>query len=107
MVLVMFTGLTVAFLSGVITLGLAKVLLSRVTRLDYRKLTFGVMTFLIFMVILLSGPAGVVAAITGTLIGIMSIRLGVKRSHMMGFLILPTILYFSGYGPYLMQLLGL
>jgi len=106
MALIIFTGLSAAFISGIITLGLAKVMLKRVSAMDYRKMTMGVIVFLLLMIIILSGLPGMVAAFTGTLIGVLAIRLGIKRSHMMGFLIVPTIIYFAGWSPHVMFMLG-
>jgi TctA family transporter len=38
-------------------------------------------------------------SVTGTFLGLLAISTGVKRTHLMGFLVLPTILYFSGLDP--------
>ncbi len=107
MLLLIFTGLTACFVSAVITLGLSRMLLGRIRELDYGRLTLSVMMFLIFMVAILSGLPGIIAAVTGTFMGLLSIITGVKRSHMMGYLLLPTILYFSGLSPVMMVTLGI
>lgn len=105
--LLMFTGLTVCFISGIITIKLARALLNRVGGIDYGKVTAGVIILLIFTVVLLSGIPGIIAAITGTFIGLVSINTGIKRSHMMGYLLVPTILHFSGYSPVVMVMFGI
>jgi TctA family transporter len=43
----------------------------------------------------------------GTLLGIAAIKIGIKRSHMMGFLVFPTILYFSGLTAVFSNMLGI
>jgi TctA family transporter len=65
------------------------------------------MALLVLVVALLSGPAGLLAAATGTFIGLFAILSGLRRSHLMGYLLLPTILYFSGLSPELMVTLGI
>jgi putative membrane protein len=106
MALLMFAALTVCFISVVLTLLVARLVLGGMRGIDYRKLSLGVMASLIIIVILFSQAIGLVAMATGTLIGVFSILSGVKRSHMMGYLLVPTILYFSGYAPFVMVTLA-
>jgi TctA family transporter len=107
MVLLVFVGLVVCFISSIITLGIGRIVLSRIRRVSYSRITMVVIAFLIAMVSMLSGPAGLLAALTGTLIGLIAVLGGVKRSHLMGFLLLPTILYFSGQSPFILVTLGI
>lgn len=107
MVVLVLVGFIACMLSGTTTLGLGRIMLSRLSNIPYRSLTAGVGLFLVIMVALLSGPIGLLAALTGTSIGLLAVLSGVRRSHLMGFLLLPTILYFSGTSPYLMASLGI
>jgi putative membrane protein len=106
MLLLIFVGITVCFISAIITLFLARLLLKYVRRINYNKLTLFVAIFLIFMVAVLSGIPGIISMSTGTFIGILAIKKGIRRSHMMGYLLLPTIIYFSGLSPFMMLTLG-
>jgi putative membrane protein len=99
-------GITASFVSAGLTLLIAGILLKRLGGADCSRLSMGVMAFLLLAVLVLSGPVGLAAAATGTFTGLLAIRLGVKRSHLMGFLLLPTILYFSGLNPAVMVTLG-
>lgn len=104
--LLAFSGLTVCFISGAVTLKLSRTVLDRLAGIDYGRVTVAVMAFLIVMVAVLSGLPGLVAAATGLFIGLLSITTGVKRSHMMGYLLIPTILFFSGLSVPVMLTLG-
>lgn len=106
-VLLMLVGITTCFISVIITIKLAGIMLSLTRRINYNKLTLYVTILLILIVFALTGPVGLLAALTGTFIGLLDILFGVKRSHLMGYLLLPTILYFSGISPLVMVTLGM
>ncbi|MEM7815585.1 MAG: tripartite tricarboxylate transporter permease [Candidatus Aenigmatarchaeota archaeon] len=99
LILLMMVALTTTLVSAVITLKIAHRILSKLSSINYRKLNLFVILFLIASIIALTGVIGLVIAFTGTMIGILTIKTGVKRSNMMGFLVFPTILYFSGLLP--------
>ncbi len=107
MALMMLVGITTCFVSAIVTIGIARVLLNQIRRINYSTMSLAVMVLLVFMVLVLSGPWGMLAVLTGTFMGLLSILFRVKRSHLMGYLILPTILYFSGLSPMLMASVGI
>jgi putative membrane protein len=74
---------------------------------SYKKLNLSIILFLLVAVAIFTGPVGLLISCAGTLLGILAIKLGIKRSHMMGFLIFPTILYFSGLAPVFSHMLGI
>jgi len=100
-------GAIVCFLSVIITLTIGKFIICRITQFDYARLNVGVILSLLLMVFLFSGAIGLLVAFTGTCIGLLAILSGTRRTHMMGFLILPTIFYFSGISSFLLALFGL
>jgi putative membrane protein len=106
-VLLMLVGITTCFISVIITIKLAGKMFGLMGRIDYSRLTLGVMALLVTAVFFLTGPVGLLAALTGTFIGLLAILFGVRRSHLMGYLLLPTILYFSGISPLVMVTLGM
>ncbi len=67
-----------------------------IQKLDYSAISVAVVIFISSMVSVFSGPMGLLVLFTSTCIGILCERLGVKRTHCMGCLLLPTILFFSG-----------
>ncbi|MCK4714985.1 MAG: tripartite tricarboxylate transporter permease [Candidatus Aenigmarchaeota archaeon] len=107
MVILVLVGVTVSFMSGATTLVLGKAILHRIRGLDYRKITAAVMAFLIVMVYLLAGAPGHLAASTGMFIGLLSVLGRLRRSHLMGYLLFPTILYFSGLTSHMTVTLGI
>jgi putative membrane protein len=96
LVLLMFIALLTAFISVILVLKTAGLVIARIHSMSYRKMNLSIIIFLVLAVFLFTGPLGLLISFTGTLIGILAIKTGIKRSHMMGFLIFPTILYFSG-----------
>ncbi|MFH1445516.1 MAG: tripartite tricarboxylate transporter permease [Nanoarchaeota archaeon] len=107
MIVLMVVAATTCFISVIITLKIGKFLVKRMVNINYNKLTLAIITGLVLLVLIFTGPIGVLIAITGTFIGLFTIIIGIKRTHLMGFLILPTILYFSGYSYIISSLLGL
>lgn len=89
---VLFTS----FFAALITLNLAKFFVRKIQKLDYRKFSLGVLLFLTILILFLTGPLGLLIAGIGTAIGVAAPLAGVKRSHCMAVLIIPTILYFLG-----------
>ena len=107
LLLLMFTATLTAFLSVILVLKTAGLVISHIHSVSYRKMNFTIMAFLAVMVFLFTGPFGLLISLAGTLIGILAIKTGIKRSHMMGFLIFPTILYFSGLTALFSHILGI
>jgi len=105
--LLMAAALMTALLSVVLTLKAAGIVTTRIHSISYRKLNLSIIIFLLAAVAILTGPLGLLVSLAGTLLGIAAIKLGIKRSHMMGFLILPTILYFSGLEAAFSYMLGI
>lgn len=58
----------------------------------YRRIVLGVLSFLVGIILLLSGVTGLVIAAFATLIGLLPPLVGVKRVHLMGCLIVPLVL---------------
>ena len=105
--LLMVVSLAAALLSVIIALKAAGFAISRIHSISYKKTNLSIMIFLFAAVIIFTGMIGLLISFAGTLIGLLTIKLGIKRSHMMGFLIFPTILYFSGLSGIFSHLLGI
>ncbi|MCJ7478672.1 MAG: tripartite tricarboxylate transporter permease [Candidatus Nanohaloarchaeota archaeon QJJ-7] len=69
---------------------------SYIQRLDYKKLMYFVIGFVIVGSYLLNGWFGLLVLASSTGIGLMAASSKVKRSHCMASLIIPTILYYAG-----------
>jgi putative membrane protein len=67
-----------------------------VSRIDYRKLCLASLIFILSLVYLFTGLFGLMVAILSTIIGLLPIFSGTSRTHLMGVLLVPTILFFLG-----------
>ena len=83
-------------ISSFFALRAGRLLLGAMERTDYRKLNVAVLALMAVLLAALAGPGGILIASACTLIGLACGRLGVKKMHMMGFLMLPTMIYFAG-----------
>lgn len=101
----------VALLSGGIAallhLKLGKLAARHMDRLPYRTLCVAVLAFIVGLTIYYSGLAGLLILATATAIGILSATTNVKRTHAMGVILLPCILYFAGLKDEMLTALGL
>jgi len=94
LVSVIFSGL-IAFK---LTTFFGKEISKRIERINYEKISYFTLLLLGIVVFLVSGFLGLIVLIVSTLTGIYCISLKVKRTNMMGALIIPTILFYLGLG---------
>jgi putative membrane protein len=94
---IVLAGSLSCFISSLITLRMGSGFLSFIRLLDYRIVNISVLSFIAVLVALFTSFSGLVILIFCTSIGVFSSLLGVKKMYLMGFLMLPTILYFSGF----------
>jgi putative membrane protein len=76
------------------TLYLGKFFAKKFSRIPYLPLVGFTLLFIISLVILFTGVLGLLIFLVGTCIGFLPICWGVRRSHCMGVLLIPIILYF-------------
>jgi putative membrane protein len=103
--LLVAVGIITSLVSAVLTLRTAGFLLRKMKDVNYTKITAATLMALVFLVSVLSGPIGLLVSAAGMFLGLLTISLGVKRIHMMGFLVFPTIMYFSGLNSLLFTIL--
>ncbi len=87
-------GLAAAGVGAFLTLRLAHLTLRWLRRIDYQKLCTWVLFGIVSVVALLSGVAGLCILAVSTAIGLLTTKLGVRRSWAMGCLIVPTVIFF-------------
>jgi TctA family transporter len=66
-------------------------------RIDFRKLAVGGLVFMISLIALSSGLLGLLIAAVSTAVSLVPAMTGVSRTHSMGCLLLPTLLFFMGF----------
>jgi putative membrane protein len=71
----------------------AKIISTKFEKINYQKLSYITLTILTIITLLISGPKGIFVLIISTFTGIYSINLKVRRTNMMGVLLIPTILW--------------
>ncbi len=90
--------LAAVFFSGIIsffiTKLLAKTISQKITKINYTKISITTLTFLFIIIFAVSGPSGLIILILATTTGLYCISLKVRRTQMMGCLLLPTILLY-------------
>jgi len=97
---IIFLIIIVTLLTGIIsfflTLELSKKISTNIHKINYTKTSIITLLFLLTIVFLVSGFKGILILIASTLTGIYAISLGVRRTNMMGCLLIPTILFYFG-----------
>ncbi|MFA5953685.1 MAG: tripartite tricarboxylate transporter permease [Candidatus Pacearchaeota archaeon] len=95
-----FLILIVILISGIIsfilTKKIGKFFSKNISKINYSKLSIIILCLLVVIITAISGWKGLIVLIISTITGIYCISLGVKRTNMMGCLLIPTILFYFG-----------
>jgi putative membrane protein len=90
--------LCVCLISGILSFFLVKILsikfLKVMEKINYKKLSIGIIVLLSVLILLISGIVGFIIFIISTATGIYCISLNVKKTQMMGCLLIPTIILY-------------
>lgn len=81
-------------ISFFITILIAKQISKHIHKIHYSKLSIIILLILTFLTIYFSGFLGFLVFIVGASLGISTILSGIRRMHLMGCLLIPTILYY-------------
>lgn len=81
-------------LSYFLTIALGRLFAQHFHRLPYQTLVIITLLFVCVLVVMFTGVLGLIVLLAATSIGFLPICWGVRRSHCMGVLLLPIILYF-------------
>lgn len=90
LIIILISGIIAFFL----TLFMTKFFADKITKINYQKISIITLIILIIIVTIVSGFSGLLLLIISTLTGIYCISLNVKRTNMMGCLLLPTIILY-------------
>jgi putative membrane protein len=99
MAFIMAVSLFTCFISCLLTLWMGRRAAGMLSGIDYGKVNLTVLAAIFILIAALTGPAGLAIAALLSVIGLSCELLGVKKMYLMGFLMLPTMLYFSGLLP--------
>ncbi len=94
LVFILITIIISGLSSFFITIYTGKFLAKKIHKLDYHYLSLSILAFLSALVIIFSGFLGFLVFIIAAFIGLSCILLGIRRTHLMGSLMLTSILFY-------------
>lgn len=90
--------LIVIIISGIlsffITLKLGKLIAFRIHNINYTYISIATLLFILILTFFISGFFGLIVLAVATSLGLFTINIGVNRSHLLGCLMIPTILFY-------------
>ena len=91
MLMALLLGGTLSYFS---TLYVGKLFAKHFSKLPYQPLVAGTITLIVILVFLFTGFMGLFILLVATFLGLLPVQWSVRRSHLMGVLLFPIILYF-------------
>jgi putative membrane protein len=82
-------------LSLFVTLWIGRLFVRRIQAVPYRPLMWSVLAYMVLVVIVFTGAAGLLVFLTGTALGIVPVKLGVRRTSLTGVLLGPVLYYLA------------
>lgn len=77
-----------------LTLKISKLFAGNISKINYTKLSTSILLLISVLVLIISGFLGFFVFIVSTILGLTAIELNVRRSFLMGCLLIPTILFY-------------
>jgi TctA family transporter len=93
--LILVAVLVSSVLAYFLTLRIGKVFAENFHKVPYRKLVFSILVLLVGLVILMSGPIGLIILLVATLLGLIPPTVGVRRVHLIGCQIVPVLFSYA------------
>ncbi|MBM3246968.1 hypothetical protein FJZ17_00280 [Candidatus Pacearchaeota archaeon] len=78
----------------IITIWLAKIFSKIICKLNYQILSIIILILLLVIVVYFSGWLGLLVSLVSSALGLACILLGIRRTHLMGCLLIPAILFY-------------
>lgn len=94
LIILVSAALITGSIATYLALNLSKIFSKVINKVNYNMLIIGVISLIVILVFIFSSWLGLLILVTSTAIGIIAPSLGVKRTHSMGCLLLPVILFF-------------
>ena len=96
-VFIIFVSLICLSLAVLLTDKISSLVAHLLNRVNYSLLSLVVLLFTLYMVLILTGVWGIALSLVSCIIGIIPNLSRVRRIHLMGALLLPTILFYAGF----------
>jgi putative membrane protein len=93
-VLILIIVLISGIISFYLTKELTKIISKKIQKINYTKISIIILIIIFLIVLVVSGIEGIIILIVSSFLGIYSINQKVKRTQMMGSLLLPTIIWY-------------
>jgi putative membrane protein len=94
LILILIIILISGIISFFLTKNLAKFFSQKIHKINYTKISIATLIFLLIIVLLVSNFLGLIIFIISTILGIFCIHIKVRRTNMMGCLLIPTIILY-------------
>jgi putative membrane protein len=94
---ILTTMLVAGMLAGLIMWFSGRRLSILVNRMNVTGLNWSVIGFLVALTYMFLGMGGLVILMAATVVGLLPMSTGVRRAQLMGFFLVPTMLFYSGY----------
>jgi putative membrane protein len=94
LILILVIATLTGILSFFLTLKISKIFAEKITKINYTLLSIITLFILFLLVSWISGILGILVFIISTSTGIYCINTQVRRTHMMGCLLIPTIIFY-------------
>lgn len=92
--LFLFVSLFVAGIASFLALKISKTFSKVMSKVNYAKICLSVISLIVIMAFIISGPFGLFVLIVSTFLGITASFMGIGKNHLMGCLLFPIILFF-------------
>ena len=93
LIILLLTAAVTGIIGVFLALNLAKIFSKIIPKINYRKLVISIVSLITFLTFFLSGYIGFLILTISAFIGIIAPIKGISRSHAMGCLMLPVIIY--------------
>lgn len=94
LIIILIVIFITSFLAFFLGFYVSKFFAMRIGSFNYKRLSFIVIGILFLVTVLFSNWLGIIVLITGSAVGVFAILSGVKRIHLMGCLLIPTIVFY-------------
>jgi putative membrane protein len=97
LMILLLSSLMAGMISFFVCKFLAKIIAKKIEKINYPRLCFFVALFVTFINIFVSGIFSLFVLLAGFFVGLITNITGIRKIHMMGCLVIPTIFYFLGF----------
>ncbi|MEK6824349.1 MAG: tripartite tricarboxylate transporter permease [Nanoarchaeota archaeon] len=95
-VLILSASIFASLIAAALAIALSRRCANLIGKINYQLLSYVIIALVVIVVISITRASGLVILITSTALGLYALQTGVKRTHLMACLIIPSILYYLG-----------